>query len=1149
MGKLINEHVIRAISIGLSAVMAATPMTAFAAEENGNTVPATGNDGKTNVSTTAATQSQVTVAEVQQGVEAVQEMVSGTNGADASGSTTVEKQEQNVVDTVNQITEDKTLYDESVANAGKDYAQEVTDTEQKTTAGEALADVNNDLDKAQTEAGNIEQAVQKAEAAEEDLAKTAENLDGYINGDGTTEGAQASFDREVGKIQDAQTMAEAQEAYDNARKIAEEAQAKAEQAAGAAEAAEKSYEQAIQDMHAAEAAYEQALADAGADAEAALTALNAAKEKAAALEQTANAAKAEYEAAQSLAEQEKKVTQKNYGQLDAMFISIMDKYYIASQKENKDSEIFAGLENKESLEVTGYQIDSRFTKFSDDKRNYITVTYTFNDGTTKKVYYNYCLEEEGEYKNKGLIIFEKTFEDVLLEEAQEAHYEGGDQTYEKETVEKNATSTGQLDENTGKDWDGGYVLDENGNYHRKTADGTTENNEAYYDENDKLIEQEVFYDNNGKLKGSVEINDVTYELSLDENGNIVKTVRGKVTEISYTQASFTSGDKTYATEEEARKAAKENSTLQEGDILNATDIDVVKNTSYTSEATYVSKFEVTIDLTGMQKTKGNLALDNSASDAKSDMVKETKKNLQKVLGDAYEIIATNSKDVSVKKTKDEDWFGEDTYTATGSVTFTFVAKESTLSVKYSTVDQLKDWIKPGAPLKDAAVAKAKAEIEQKNGFYDDFDWFNWNFKTSDVTYYGDSVSTTATDKYATQEEAAQAAKAKAQSEVNDVTKNAELAKVTEKITGRFGKTAAVSASIRTDKNGNELIRTKEDTVTDYSYEANYLKSSKTVKEKELLSTTLWNAEQLTFVDAKEAQWEKNRPTNANYAKGNILLDQYKDQAYRDFVDNGAARYTAYEKLRKEAEAAKAAEQKAAEEVEKLKAQIEALQNTAKQDKTNRTIELAALQGQYEAAKKKYEDAKEKIDDLEEKLKDAEKELEKKQQNSAEEEVPGGGNTQPGGNGGDTQPGGNGGDTQPGGTGDNGGTTPTTFTITEQATPLAATPGATGAAAAVNLAAGGAGANAAVAGVGATANAEGLTTIQEEVTPLAATPDEQKETVTIADEETPLADSMEEQTKKMSWWWLLIVAVLGATGYEMYKKHEEKKKLAEQETAE
>lgn len=49
---------------------------------------------------------------------------------------------------------------------------------------------------------------------------------------------------------------------------------------------------------------------------------------------------------------------------------------------------------------------------------------------------------------------------------------------------------------------------------------------------------------------------------------------------------------------------------------------------------------------------------------------------------------------------------------------------------------------------------------------------------------------------------------------------------------------------------------------------------------------------------------------------------------------------------------------------------------------------------------------------------------------------------------------------------------------------------------------------------------------------------------IEDEEVALAAIPGEVNKNMNWWWLLIVALLGATGYELYKKHEEKKQEAE-----
>jgi hypothetical protein len=53
----------------------------------------------------------------------------------------------------------------------------------------------------------------------------------------------------------------------------------------------------------------------------------------------------------------------------------------------------------------------------------------------------------------------------------------------------------------------------------------------------------------------------------------------------------------------------------------------------------------------------------------------------------------------------------------------------------------------------------------------------------------------------------------------------------------------------------------------------------------------------------------------------------------------------------------------------------------------------------------------------------------------------------------------------------------------------------------------------------------------------------KSTLTIADEDAPLA-AVPIGEKKISWWWLLIIAVMGATGYEMYKKHREKKMAEE-----
>lgn len=112
---------------------------------------------------------------------------------------------------------------------------------------------------------------------------------------------------------------------------------------------------------------------------------------------------------------------------------------------------------------------------------------------------------------------------------------------------------------------------------------------------------------------------------------------------------------------------------------------------------------------------------------------------------------------------------------------------------------------------------------------------------------------------------------------------------------------------------------------------------------------------------------------------------------------------------------------------------------------------------------------------------------------------------------------------------------------------------------VNAAQGGTGAD---AGVGATASEDG-TTIGDGAVALSDAPagageaisDEipedtefatGKTTVAIAEEETALSMAAESDTvpEKKSFWWILLIAILGVTGEKMYKEHMEKKKEKE-----
>lgn len=77
--------------------------------------------------------------------------------------------------------------------------------------------------------------------------------------------------------------------------------------------------------------------------------------------------------------------------------------------------------------------------------------------------------------------------------------------------------------------------------------------------------------------------------------------------------------------------------------------------------------------------------------------------------------------------------------------------------------------------------------------------------------------------------------------------------------------------------------------------------------------------------------------------------------------------------------------------------------------------------------------------------------------------------------------------------------------------------------------------------------EEVITVADEEVPLASVDLEadDEDSLIVADEEVPLTYlELEEEKNQMSWWWLLIIAICGATGYEMYRRH--KKNLQQEE---
>ncbi|MDY5000118.1 MAG: hypothetical protein SPF05_03990, partial [Lachnospiraceae bacterium] len=293
--------------------------------------------------------------------------------------------------------------------------------------------------------------------------------------------------------------------------------------------------------------------------------------------------------------------------------------------------------------------------------------------------------------------------------------------------------------------------------------------------------------------------------------------------------------------------------------------------------------------------------------------------------------------------------------------------------------------------------------------------------------------------------------------------------------------------------------------TTYSYTVDYLqKSSENTVNKAVATETYGNAVGLTGQIIQ----------NKNYKDGKILLTQ-KDEGYRTFVDDAKAITGKYDRLLGEAQRANADVQAAQKQVEALQKAIDDLKG-----KSNNLAALTELTAKLETAKANRDAAEGTLNTILEKLENA-----GVTRDQVIERL-----TPPAPTGGD------GGETG----GETGGTPLGTTTVTGTPVTTAAVQG-TGVTATVATTTVGGGA---VAQTGA--GDGGIVNIDDEETALAASVDDVDDTanvVEIGDEETPLAASVDNET--MSWWWLLLIALLGATGYELYRKHQQKKEaLAE-----
>ena len=1038
-----NEKVIRAMAIGISAMlMASSPLTALAAEGEGTTPE--GNEDK-NITVTPeagiANQAQAAAKEADKAVETA---------------------EKSATDVKSEVA-DQVVAGEAKDTQGKDLSQAVLDAnvkvEDKTVeGGSSLKDAESAVESADTKLG-VAEANDKLSDAELNKATDAAANAGQTAAEAkdAMQAAQNKVNGQIENIKDAASITDANAAYEEVKTTVDQAQADFDAKLGEYNTAKTAYEEAAQKVADYEKAYEEAVNSADANAAAAAAELEAAKTNAEALAKALEAAKGAVDTsaagALDIADKEA-LTQGdnglNWKNEDQLFISIMQNYYLPEvQKITADD-----------IKVVRRQGEDNNTK------NYFEVTYTDENGNKQTKYYNYVMDDKQTSKD-NIVIFEKRIEEVNWKTAQETnpdqYVKGNGDTITVSEVEKG------LKDGTIIAVDGKKVI---------KNDGT---------------ESIIISDNNQKTEtGEVDtdVNEATEKesWSLDENGNLIKTVTADVTTITYTDAKFTSTEQ-YQTEAERDAAA----AAKEKDLKDAAGKDVTvtgtekTDYTYTGNGTYIPTFTKTVNVKDEEvewkhtdkKTDYGV---RTEEEAVAKVTKEQEKALSNKINDDDDLYLIGvSSDLKVTGYTEDHWYDDSDFLVSGTVSATY-AKVTKKTVDQSTFGSLWNDIKAlfgnGETTNKKLEDAARKAVEADGGIFVSANWDDWKLGKATIRYVaGVSVKT---DEKTTA--------AEAQNAVQD---------------------AALAQAKASGATGVYNVKTTDtDTIahTSYSYEINYLeKTGETTTNTAVRTETYANAEVLTGQIIQ----------NLNYIQGNIKLTQ-KDEAYRKFVDDAKALTEKYQKLLQDAKAAQGEVEAAQGKVDVLKAEIEAL-------KSNRTSNLGALkelEGKLAVAEQNKKDAEDTLKEILDSLDKAGGELDKVIERLTPAPTP----------------------AAPAGGDSAGGSSDTGETVVNPIV-LAPAPVAQATVVTQNQAA-----------------AQGVTQIADEVAPLAANVEEDtqktaeeapkaEEAVNIADEAVPLADvAVESEHAKMSWWWWLIILILGATGYEMYKKHNEKKLKAQAENA-
>ncbi|MCM1113675.1 MAG: hypothetical protein NC399_10535 [Muribaculum sp.] len=534
------------------------------------------------------------------------------------------------------------------------------------------------------------------------------------------------------------------------------------------------------------------------------------------------------------------------------------------------------------------KLDAAFTRSGDSGRDYIEAVFTDSSGRKRSAGYQYKVDEDG----KSLILFEKTFENVVVEPGKPEKYvllaEDG------ETVSR-SFSVEELQELSGQ----GEIVKADDVYFCKARNAAGELCEG---------ETTVIVDAAEESRDNVRVflgDNEQERYSIGKTGQLVCSVTNDVTTVIAQTRKIASGEPIYDSADAARAAAEQE--LQEGEGNLKVDVNMEGTT--VAEFDFIPVYTTSVELSGISRKlgKGVEGFDASESD-EENLRRQFAKPISEYLDEkGFHVIDISCENLEADVTENVGWMNTiKTFQMKGGMVTVSYTK------RYTATVSLKQGFRGRGQNNDTSVILSQLPEGSELLNPEQIDWKNSKPEVSyvmrgSVTAQGSAKTIAGADDLAVENAVLAAQKIAARGLNGGIS-----AGIKEVIYADKAASTLVSVRARLDvpSVGKADMRLSHKDAK-YAYEGTCEREVASVENK-LVSVTVWDGSSLVYVPPTDPVIDKGIPTDDNYDRyvtdgddSGILVFEKTDPGLRRYIEEvrnaqaqAEASREAYEKARR-----------------------------------------------------------------------------------------------------------------------------------------------------------------------------------------------------------------------------------------------------------